>query len=73
MNANSSITQGADGKIELKAGGGTLTMSPDGTVNINGFIVTPTGQVRSSTGVDLDTHRHRDVQSGTGTSGTPVI
>lgn len=40
-----------DGTIETSNGNGNITMAPDGTVNINGAIITPDGAISSPVSV----------------------
>lgn len=63
LKADSSvIISNAIGAIELKA---------DGSVNINGVIISPTGAIQTALGVDVDTHLTTGVTVGTGVSGPP--
>lgn len=48
----------ADGTIERTNGNGTDTMLPDGTVNINGVTISPSGVITLPNGVILNTHGH---------------
>lgn len=72
-NTSGSIELGSDGTITQTAGGGKILMTPDGTVNINGFIISPSGQATSSTGVSLENHVHGGVQTGPSETSKPVV
>lgn len=61
-----------DGSIRVANGAGYINIAPDGTVTINGAVITPAGDVKTAAGISLNTHRHNGTQPGTGTSGTPV-
>ncbi len=68
-----------DGTMILSSGNANIIAQPDGNVNINGLIVTPTGNVITSGGVDLDlfyqtylNHLHSGVQRGSSNTDKPV-
>lgn len=61
-----------DGSISLENGAGYVRIAADGTVTINGATITTSGDVISASGIHLNTHKHGQVQPGTGTSGVPV-
>ena len=72
-----------DGSVMLENGAGFVRLMADGTVNINGFTVDPSGNVVSpanmavkgdlqNDGVNVGkTHTHGGVQTGGGNTGTP--
>ena len=69
-----------DGTIELKNENGNVTMSPDGTIDANGAIITPVGAISSPVslsapsiivdGKELKDHTH--IAGGYNISGSPV-
>lgn len=71
------------GGIEIKNGGTTIRVNDDGSITISGGDITVTGNLTVSgtiTGqtdviagtISGKTHKHTGVQTGSGTSGTPV-
>lgn len=48
----------SDTSIELTNGTGLMTMLPDGSMNINGAVISPTGEITNSAGIVLGTHTH---------------
>lgn len=69
-NSALSVTAGADGSFEVKNGAGGLSLRPDGTVLINGVIISPLGTITTARGVNVDTHIHID---STGNQTTPPL
>jgi hypothetical protein len=66
-----------DMTISLSNGAGFITIGADGTVNINGVLITPAGLVTTPNDVvageiSLKLHRTSGVQSGNQTSGVPI-
>lgn len=66
-----------DTSISLSNGAGFITIGADGTVNINGVLITPASLVTTPNDVfagpiSLKLHKHSGVQAGTGTSGVSV-
>jgi len=62
----------ADGSVIISNTLGTIELKADGSVDINGAVVSVTGEITNATGVVLGTHIHSGVTSGAGTSGPPV-
>lgn len=62
----------ADGSVIISNTLGAIELKADGSVDINGALITVTGEVISSTGTILSLHIHSGVTSGGGTSGPPV-
>ena len=62
----------ADGDAVMTNGLGSFRMLADGSVNINGVVITKTGVVTLPNGVALNTHIHGGVTTGTGVTGVPV-
>lgn len=48
----------SDKTIELTNGTGLITMNPNGDVNINGAIISATGEITNAAGVVLGIHTH---------------
>lgn len=46
------------GEVLINNGAGTFVMEPGGTVDINGFRITPDGNGTTKNGVSLDGHTH---------------
>lgn len=73
-----------DGSVMLENGAGFVRLMADGTVNINGFTVDPSGNVvapanmavkadLTNDGVNVGkTHKHSGVQTGGGNTGNPI-
>jgi len=59
-----------DGKIKLAAAAELTLQAP--SIKIIGPVVQSGGTYTMTTGITLDTHKHLDVQTGTGTSGVPT-
>ena len=62
-----------DGSIAVENGAGHIRIAVDGTVTINGAMITPSGDVISSTGISLDNHRTSGVTAGGDISLGPII
>ena len=63
-----------DGSVRISNSGGSINMGIDGTVNINGAIIDSGGNIVGATvatqaGIDLDSHVHGGVKSGSDMSG----
>jgi len=79
-NTNATTTYGADGSVMTNNTSGHNNLLANGNVDINGVIITPTGQITLpggggltlANGVAAETHRHTGVQTGGGNSGGPV-
>lgn len=48
----------SDKSIEMTNGTGNMTMLPDGSVNINGLIISSSGELTNAAGIVLGTHTH---------------
>lgn len=65
-NSESSTMYGADGSVVTSNAGGSITLMTDGSVNINGVIITASGQItvpagggiKGANGVSFDDHIH---------------
>lgn len=68
-----------DGSIAVENRAGHIRIGADGTVTINGVTISPTGlisnaeDVLTKTDISLNNHLTSGVQSGTQTSGVPVV
>lgn len=79
-NANGTLTINADGSQSMVNASGSIQLLANGNVVINGVVITPAGRITppagggitGSNGVNLETHRHTGVTTGSGTSGGPV-
>lgn len=71
-----------DGSISVENGAGHIRIASDGTVTINGVVITPSGAVTtpstitasgeiSGNGINLSSHVHGNVQNGSGTTSAP--
>ena len=65
-----------DGEIILKNSVGNVRILPNGTVNINGLTIYPSGNLNTSgtitiNGIGLGSHVHGEVQRGNSNTGTP--
>lgn len=73
-NGDASTVYGSDGSVTTRNGGGSFTLTPDGDVNINGVVITSSGQmtvpagggIKGANGVSYDTHRHNETGTVTG-------
>ncbi len=66
------VWQKADGSVIISNALGAIELKADGSVNINGAIISPLGAIQTALGRDLDTHIHSGVTVGAGVSGPPV-
>lgn len=55
-----------DGSVESVNGSGSIKLLPDGSVDINGFIISPSGLAKDSSGIGLDTHGHTQPNDSAG-------
>ena len=62
-----------DKTVSIENGSGTFNMLPSGEVQINGVRITIDGDVITSDGISLRTHRHIGVTAGNQTSGIPTV
>lgn len=64
------------GAVNIENGVGHIQLLADGTVNINGAIIGTDGVIRAADvvfgGISGKSHKHTNVQPGTGTSGGPT-
>lgn len=61
-----------DGSIFIENGSGHIRMAADGTVTINGAVISAAGNVTTAAGISLNTHIHSGVQAGPSNTGVPV-
>lgn len=48
----------ASGDVVISNGPGVFTMSADGSVNINGLVISPDGEITNKKGISLSDHKH---------------
>lgn len=79
-NDKGSIGLKPDGTMTLKNSAFSGVIMPDGNFIVNGLTITPSGNIITKSGVDLDafyqkyiSHLHSGVQSGGSNSGPPVL
>ncbi|MGL5726396.1 MAG: Gp138 family membrane-puncturing spike protein [Plesiomonas sp.] len=68
-----------DGTVEQRNPKGFGTLSPDGTMNINGVTISPSGLITvpssggiiDAKGINVETHKHGGVQGGNSDTGVP--
>ncbi|HBT8980834.1 TPA: hypothetical protein MCM29_005582 [Klebsiella pneumoniae] len=70
-NDQSKFTLYPDGTIIIENSGGKIEMGSDGTINLNGLKISPTGQLTLVDGSVVDKHTHGGVESG-GSSTNPL-
>lgn len=71
QNDQSKITLYPNGQIILENSGGKISMGEDGSINLNGLIISPTGQLTLVDGSIVDKHTHGGVESG-GSNTSPL-
>jgi phage baseplate assembly protein gpV len=73
-NENGVVTLAANGDISVEGRAISITgdsISITGPTDINGATISESGEVTTAGGIDLDTHVHGGVTSGTSTTGVP--
>jgi len=58
----------ADGSAILSNAAGAIELKADGSVDINGAVISPTGEITSSAGIGMDTHVHPQGSDSAGDS-----
>lgn len=78
-NGPASLDIDESGKLTYNNGGANIVALPGGQVTVNGCQITPSGNIITASGVDLEdfyrdytNHRHSGVERGGDTSGTKV-
>lgn len=71
-NSNGSITLAPNGSVSIIAGSASMGATPDGTINMNGLTITPDGNIITAAGVNVNSHIHSGVQTGSGNTGSPI-
>ena len=58
----------ASGDILISNGPGVFTMLADGSVNINGLVISPDGEITNKKGISLSDHKHPQDPDSAGNS-----
>lgn len=56
----------ASGDVVISNGPGVFTMTADGSVNINGLVISPEGEVTNAKGISLSGHNHPQEKDSAG-------
>lgn len=70
-NESSVVTMKPDGNLLLENGSGSIILTSDGTINLNGLKISPEGKLTLADGSVVDKHTHGGVESG-GSSTAPL-
>lgn len=60
-----------DGRARIYNENGSMTLGANGDFNINGAVISASGEITNAAGVVLGTHTHSGVETGSGNTGGP--